>query len=68
MDFVKATIKIHKSIETAQTLEHHQIIQVMIDNVETYARLQKPRDKSLLGALAMLNWENVDKWHKTNKK
>jgi hypothetical protein len=68
MDFVKATIKIHNSIETAQTLEHHQIIEVMIDNVEKYARLQEPHDETILGALAMLNWENVDKWHKTNKK
>jgi hypothetical protein len=68
MDFVKATIKIHNSIDTAKTLEHHQIIEVMIDNVEKYARLQKPRDETILGALAMLNWENVDKWHKKNKR
>jgi len=40
----------------------------MIDNVEKYARLQKPHDKTILGALSLLNWENVDKWHKTNKK
>jgi len=68
MDFLKATIKIHNSIETAQTLEHHQIIDVMIQNVEKYAKWQKPHDKSLLGAIAMLAWQNVYKWQKTKEK
>lgn len=64
MDFVKAAEKITDCIESAKTAEHHRNIDRMIKTVTEYARIQKSWDKSLNGALALLDWQNVNKFHK----
>jgi hypothetical protein len=68
MDFVKATQKITDCIESAETSEHHRNIDRMIETVTQYARIQKSWDKSLKGALALLDWQNVNKFNKFHKK
>lgn len=64
MDFVKATQKISECIETAKSKHHHYVIGKMIDNVENFAKRQKAWDKSIRGALALLYWQNANKYHK----
>ena len=64
MNFVKASQKISNCIDTATTKEHHYVIGNMIENVEKYSKLQKPWDKTIKGALAILYWQNVNKFGK----
>jgi hypothetical protein len=64
MDYVAATQKIVYCIATANTLEHHKAIDRMIANVSNHAGR---RDKSLLGALAFLEWYNKDKYQRNKK-
>jgi hypothetical protein len=61
MDYLAATQKIMFCIETAKTLEHHKAIAKMIGFVYNHAGR---KDKSLLGALAFLEWYNKDKYQK----
>jgi hypothetical protein len=61
MNLVSATKKITNCINSATTKEHHQSIQKMIANVENYCKIMCPWDKSIKGALVLLNWQNINK-------
>ena len=63
MDFVKASFKISECIDTATTSEHHKSINTMIKTVRFYAKKQSS-DKSVLGGLALLDWQNANKYFK----
>lgn len=65
MDYVAATEKIMHCIETAKTLEHHKGILRMITSVSKHAG---SKDKTLLGALVLLEWYNKDKYHRNHLK
>jgi len=64
MNFIKATDKITNCIETAETKAHFKAIDRMIKNVENIAKYQCRWDKSLFGALALLSWQNQNKFVK----
>lgn len=64
MNFVKASQKITACIESATTANHHIAINQMIETCFIYAKAQKNWDKTILGALGLLKWQNVNKWGK----
>ena len=68
MDFVKASMKISDCIDSATTEEHHIAIYKMIKTVTKYAKKQSGWDKSIFGGLALLDWQNANKFQKNKPK
>ncbi len=64
IDFIEATKKITRCIDTATTLEHHKAIERIIKNLDMINNKSRPRDKSLGGALMLLHMQNRDKCKK----
>ena len=64
MDFVKASFKISECIDSATTDAHHYTIHKMIQTVIWYAKKQRGWDRTILGGLAILEWQNSNKANK----
>jgi hypothetical protein len=64
MDLVSATKKITDCIDSATSKEHYESIKRMIVNVEKWCKFNCPWDKTIKGALALLVWQNVNKYQK----
>jgi len=62
MDFAKAVFKISRCIDSAATEDHHIAINTMINTVWEYADKRKKWDKSIFGGLALLDWQNANKF------
>ena len=62
IDFIEATKKITRCIDTAETIEHHKAIERVIKNLDMINNKTYPKDRSLGGALMLLWWQNRDKW------